>query len=143
MATPIAISGSPHWPLNSARAASTAWVSGLSVLRNCSQSGASAIGSRIPDSSSSGIAMPVDERREGVLALEDQRGRVRERRDHQPDQDEQGEHHRDAGRVDLEAERDGQHDQQDRLEHQDRRRRAASGRAASRHGSSASRASAR
>ena len=55
IATPIRISGLPQSLLNSARAASVAWVSGLRLLRNRSQSGASAIGSRIPDSRSSGI----------------------------------------------------------------------------------------
>src|SRR3954451_18630864 len=50
--TPIAISGLPQSLLNSARAASVAWVSGLRLLRNFSQSGASAIGSRMPDSRS-------------------------------------------------------------------------------------------
>ena len=39
--------------------------------------------------------------------------------DGEPDQHEQAEDHRDAGQVDLEAERDGEDDQQDRLEHQD------------------------
>ena len=54
---PTTICGSPHRPLNRARAASTAWVSGLSVERVCSQSGASAMGSMIPDSRSSGREM--------------------------------------------------------------------------------------
>src|SRR6185503_1068142 len=53
--TPIAISGLPQSLLNSARAASVAWVNGLRLLRNLSQSGASAIGNRIPDSRSSGM----------------------------------------------------------------------------------------
>ena len=55
---PTTICGSSHRPLNRARAASTAWVSGLSDDRVWSQSGASVIGSKIPDSRSSGRATP-------------------------------------------------------------------------------------
>src|SRR6476660_7291977 len=57
--TPIAMSGLPQSALNSARAALTACVSGLMLLRNLSQSGARAIGRRIPDRSSSGMAIEL------------------------------------------------------------------------------------
>ena len=43
----------------------------------------------------------LDERGKGVLALEDQRRRVRERGDGEPDQHEQGEHDGDAGQIHL------------------------------------------
>ena len=78
--TPIGISGLPHWPLNRARAASTACDSGLSELRVCSQSGASAIGSRIPDSSSSGIVTLLTSGANASSLLSDERRRVRQRR---------------------------------------------------------------
>src|SRR6476620_9472735 len=57
--TPIAISGLPQSALNRARAALTAWVNGLMLLRNLSQSGARAIGRRIADRSSKGMAIEL------------------------------------------------------------------------------------
>ena len=50
-------SGSPTWPFSRSRAAVTAWLKGLIEATVCSQSGASDIGSRMPESSSTGTTI--------------------------------------------------------------------------------------
>ena len=78
--TPRATSGSPHWPLNRARDASTAWVSGLRFDSVWSQSGASVHRQQDPRQQEQRQGHALDDGRQGVLRLHDERERVRQER---------------------------------------------------------------
>ena len=87
------ISGSPHWPLNSARAASTACVNGLSVAQGLQPVRRERHRQQDPRQQEQRHRDDLDDRRERVLALEDRaRPRTRAGATARPIRHEQGQH---------------------------------------------------